>query len=102
MNGKAAAQQLLRQNPVKRGIYRHYKGGLYLVFACSLDEASLTELVHYYSLERQTCWTRTRADFFEPVLVDGRMFDRFVYMRRETMAEREAQELAGADIVREA
>ena len=43
--------------------YRHYKGGLYLVFAISLDEESLHPLVHYYSLKRKTRWTRKLANF---------------------------------------
>lgn len=66
---KTIAQEKLHDNPVRLGVYRHHKGGMYLVFAFSLDESTLTELVHYFSLERKTCWTRTRAEFFETVLI---------------------------------
>jgi|ERR1700722_4386748 len=77
---KQIAQEKLQANPVRLGIYRHYKGGHYLVFACSLDESSLTELVHYFSQERKSCWTRTRTEFFEDV-GDGQLDEpRFVFL----------------------
>jgi hypothetical protein len=92
---KADAQERLQANPVRHGIYRHYKGGLYYVFACSLDESSLTELVHYYSLERKTCWTRSRLEFFELIEVERDGYDeaRFVFQRRE-MADESLEFLA--------
>jgi hypothetical protein len=49
------------------GIYTHRKGGLYVVFAHSVDEASLVPLVHYFSLEKETRWTRTVENFLEDV-----------------------------------
>ena len=76
-----AAQQRLQANPVRLGVYRHHKGGHYLVFACSLDESSLTELVHYFSQERKTCWTRTRKEFFETVVTaSGFSVSRFEFV----------------------
>lgn len=85
---KQAAQEKLQTDPVKLGIYRHYKGGLYLVFAYSLDESTLTELVHYFSLERKTCWTRRRAEFFEIVMIaPGSAAPRFEFTRPATVAE---------------
>lgn len=46
-----------------RGLYKHYKGGLYIVFSESVDEATGTLLVHYYSIEKRTRWTRTIENF---------------------------------------
>lgn len=52
------------------GVYAHRKGGTYVVFAHSVGEESLQPLVHYYSVDRGTRWTRTITDFTE--LVDGK------------------------------
>jgi hypothetical protein len=66
---KTDAQQALSKSksrcPV--GLYMHRKGGAYIVFAHSLKEDTLDPLVHYWSIERRTVWTRTIADFIEVV-----------------------------------
>ena len=45
------------------GTYQHYKGGYYTVFALTLKEDNLDILVHYYSHEKKTRWSRTFQDF---------------------------------------
>lgn len=62
---KTEAQAALALKPDARGIYRHYKGGTYILFAVSVSEAYGTHLVHCYSTERMTRWTRTWEDFFD-------------------------------------
>ena len=60
------------------GEYEHRKGGRYIVFAHTVDEATLQPLVHYYSIAKKTRWTRTFANFVE--LVDGKpRFERVGY-----------------------
>ncbi len=54
------------------GVYTHCKGGKYVVYSHSLDEETLTPLVHYYSLGRGTRWTRTIANFIERVGPEAR------------------------------
>lgn len=69
---KDEAQQDLhrRKNlPVVDGVYRHYKGGLYVVLAISLDEATGEPLVTYRSNQKGTYWTRTLRNFQEHVRV---------------------------------
>lgn len=62
---KAEAQASLKESGVKLGLYKHTdSGGLYVVFATSLKEDTLEELVTYYSIESMTRWTRTSDDFF--------------------------------------
>jgi hypothetical protein len=56
------------------GVYVHCKGGTYVVHGHSLEEASLVALVHYYSVDKGTRWTRTIDNFTE--VFDGRQ--RFV------------------------
>ena len=72
---------LVEQCPI--GVYRHRKGGEYVVFGHTVDEATLAPLVHYYSLTKQTRWTRTIVNFVEDV--DGR--PRFERARDATSLE---------------
>jgi hypothetical protein len=65
------------------GLYRHYKGGLYVVFAMSIMEQDGALLVHYYSVIKNTRWTRPIDDFVE--LVDGK--PRFEFVRKATVVE---------------
>lgn len=48
-------------------IYRHYKGGLYVIVSVSIDEGTLEPLVTYRSNKKGTCWTRTLDNFTEKV-----------------------------------
>jgi hypothetical protein len=67
-------------------IYTHWQaGGEYVVFAVTLDEATLEPLVHYYSLTYRTRWTRTLAVFTELVRMD--VLRRFAYVRPATLEE---------------
>ena len=66
---KDRAQEAFRalEKTVRIGLYQHYKGGFYVVYGMSLDEATLEALVHYYSLKKKSRWTRTYANFSEEV-----------------------------------
>lgn len=57
--------------------YRHYKGGRYLVLAITVFEGSLEPLVHYYSSEHKTRWTRTVRNFRETIGVGPAATPRF-------------------------
>ena len=61
---KNAAQAALTAHWIKRGVYRHYKGGEYILYSASCDEATGVHLVHYYSIARLTRWTRNLTHFF--------------------------------------
>jgi hypothetical protein len=80
---KDKAQLALTLTGAKLGLYSHRKGGHYVVFAVSLDEETLKPLVHYYSIDEKTRWTRTQENFEE--LVDG--FSRFTYLREAKTEE---------------
>jgi hypothetical protein len=64
---KDIAQAELAALDFKLGLYEHYKGGRYIIFAVSCDEDTLEPLVHYYSIEKKTRWTRTLVNFAENV-----------------------------------
>lgn len=48
-------------------VYRHYKGGLYVIVAVSIKEDTLEPMVTYRSNKRGTCWARTLANFSDKV-----------------------------------
>jgi hypothetical protein len=63
---KADAQARLRMkaSTIEGGqVYRHYKGGVYVVLTLAVEEATLEPVVVYRSCERGTVWTRLLGDF---------------------------------------
>jgi hypothetical protein len=64
---KDNAQKALQAKPDILGFYLHYKGNAYFVYSVSVNEANGEHLVHYYSIERKTRWTRTWDNFFMKV-----------------------------------
>ncbi len=65
MDKKDEAQTKLEElkKSFKLGTYQHYKGSYYTVYALSVKEDTCELLVHYYSHEHKTRWTRTIDDF---------------------------------------
>ncbi len=84
---KDEAQTELAGCGLQYGIYRHYKGGYYVLYSKSVLESHLEVLVHYYSFQKKTRWTRTLADFTSKVKVDGQMVYRFEYIREASPGE---------------
>jgi hypothetical protein len=68
---KEIAQAQARWGPQPGEIYRHYKGGLYVVTARSLKEDTLEPLVTYRGNAHGTHWTRFLANFVEDVFDQG-------------------------------
>jgi hypothetical protein len=78
---KNTAQEQLRalEHPRAGDLYDHYRGGDYLVVAVSLKEDTLEPMVTYHSVKLGWNWTRTLANFTEPVrLADGTTRPRFL------------------------
>jgi molecular chaperone GrpE len=69
--------------PIKLGIYRHYKGGEYRI----LGEARLTDqeakMVVYQSLRDEQLWIRPLKEFLAEVEVNGETKPRFEFLREE-------------------
>ncbi len=68
---KDLAQEQAAGGPQPGEVYRHYKGGLYVVIARSIKEDTLEPLVTYRSNLKGTFWTRTVANFTERVPAGG-------------------------------
>jgi hypothetical protein len=58
------------------GVYRHYKGNDYILFAHSINENTLIPLVHYYSIAKKTRWTRDFGNFSQMVKSEAEFGDR--------------------------
>jgi hypothetical protein len=80
-DAKTKAQLEFAQHRVLRGVYKHWKGGFYIVHGDALLESTLVHMVHYWSIERETPWERTRQEFFESVPEAGGRC-RFVFARK--------------------
>lgn len=64
-----AQQQWAVGGPRPGDVYRHYKGGLYVIVGRSIKKDTLDPLVTYRSNAKGTYWTRTLANFTEEVEV---------------------------------
>jgi hypothetical protein len=68
---KDKAQEALKHCGIEEDqVYRHYKGGLYVVVAVSLKEDTLEPMITYRSNKKKGCWTRTMENWIELVTVN--------------------------------
>jgi hypothetical protein len=64
------------------GIYRHFKGNLYEVQAIAKHSETQEDYVVYKALYGEGgLWVRPAAMFAEKIERDGRMMDRFEFLR---------------------
>ena len=55
-----------------KGIYRHYKGGMYRVICLAHHSETLEDMVVYEALDGSTgCWVRLASMWNETVIIDG-------------------------------
>lgn len=62
---------------VKRGYFRHYKGGVYLLLNIGTHSETQEPMVIYRSTETGKLWVRPAAMFFEDVTVGNVTQPRF-------------------------
>lgn len=79
---KAYLNEITKKYPI--GVYRHYKGGEYVLYSASINEADLTPLFHYYSILKKIRWTRECENFIENIPNIG---SRFTFLRKATHSE---------------
>jgi len=71
-------------NSIKKGIYRHYKGGEYRVLNEVLNSETKEPLVVYQDIKNEKkIWARPKEMFLEEVEVDGESKPRFAYIQEE-------------------
>lgn len=67
--------------PIKPGLYRHFKGGEYRVLYTATHSETLEPLVVYQALYGEKgIWVRPAAMWNETVQRDGRVVKRFTYI----------------------
>ena len=62
---------------MKKGIYRHYKGGVYELVDVARHSETLEELIIYKNVESGDVWARPAHMWSETVEVNGRTVLRF-------------------------
>ena len=72
-----AQERARMQGPLSGEVYRHYKGGRYVVLHCGVLEATIEPCVMYRSLEKGYVWVRTLEDWSASLIVDGKKVCRF-------------------------
>lgn len=67
--------------PIKPGLYRHFKGGEYRVLYTAAHSETLEPMVVYQALYGEKgIWVRPAAMWNETVQHDGRVVKRFTYI----------------------
>lgn len=67
--------------PIKPGLYRHFKGGEYRVLYTAAHSETLEPMVVYQALYGEKgIWVRPAAMWNETVQRDGRVVKRFTYI----------------------
>jgi len=68
-------------NPIRLGIYRHYKGNEYEVFGFAKHSETLEDMVIYKSLYGEgSTWVRSLSMWDNPIKLNGKTVKRFEYI----------------------
>lgn len=71
-------------NSIKKGRYRHYKGGEYRVIGIARHSETLEEMVVYEALYGEGgLWVRPASMWNEEIERDGKKFKRFEFIGEE-------------------
>ncbi len=67
----------IERKQIERGLYRHFKGGLYEVLDTVIDSETLGTMVLYRPVGSDSWWVRPYDMFCGTVVKDGDTIDRF-------------------------
>jgi len=67
--------------PIKKGIYRHFKGECYEVTGEGFDSETNTAMVIYRNVNDEKIWIRPKNMFLDMVDYDGKKQIRFKFIR---------------------
>ncbi|AEV29865.1 Protein of unknown function (DUF1653) [Sphaerochaeta pleomorpha str. Grapes] len=74
-------KQEVDRKKIEKGVYRHFKGGLYEVFDTVIDSETLSTMVLYRPEGSQSLWVRPYEMFVSMVDRDGVIQKRFSFVR---------------------
>jgi hypothetical protein len=78
------AGDLLRENSVNEGRYRHFKGNEYIVLGVAKHSETSEEMVLYrQDYGERGLWVRPQEMFLESVEIEGQTMPRFQYIGPE-------------------
>ncbi len=63
--------------PLRGSVYKHYKGGLYVVICSCLNESNKQQLIIYRDLATGNTWCRPVKEWDELVEIEGKKVQRF-------------------------
>ena len=67
---------------IRKGTYRHFKGGIYEVVDIALHSETLEEMVVYKNAESGKCWVRPASMWDEKVEFEGKIISRFTFIEK--------------------
>lgn len=65
---------------MKKGIYRHFKGGMYEVLGIAIHSETEEEMVIYRCLKNNSLWVRPKKMWEEKIEREGKIYQRFIYI----------------------
>ncbi len=68
---------------IKKGTYRHFKGGIYEVVDIALHSETLEEMIVYRNVESGKCWVRPASMWNETVEYEGKTVSRFTFVEKK-------------------
>jgi hypothetical protein len=68
------------ENQVKKGVYRHYKGGIYEVTEIAVHSETGEELVIYKNVSDGRCWARPIGMWNEEISLPSGKVKRFTFL----------------------
>jgi hypothetical protein len=84
---------------VSRGIYRHYKGGLYTVLMIARNSETEEEMVVYISDKTQSLWVRPAKMWNEEVELNGKKCKRFaLYPSGDSYRQKDATDFTNRKV----
>ncbi len=86
---------------IKKGVYRHYKGGEYKIVGLGTDTENQQEVVVYQDIKNENkIWVRPKKMFLSDAEVDGKKKSRFEFLGEDN-SDRHPEAVVGALVYNE-
>ncbi|MBS4173481.1 DUF1653 domain-containing protein [Bacillus sp. FJAT-49736] len=69
-----------KEQVILGGVYKHFKGGEYVIFTAGMFENTMEPCIVYQSLDTGKLWIRTYEDFTGYKEINGERVKRFEYI----------------------
>lgn len=72
---------------MEKGIYQHFKGGIYRLLGTARHSETLEEMVVYCAMDGNDLWVRPASMWQELVLHNGKTMSRFSLIQADALPE---------------